>query len=105
MAPNTVSSIFFDIDFTTLIAEPSLLSRIGFPIACFLCFLPEEQNHHEKRAKQRFKHCENIEQSNGLVCVFREVREIVDRIVDEYLVIIHRSDLVDLLGLITCVCI
>ena len=31
------------------------LSSNGLPNACFLCFLSEEQNHHEKRAKQRIQ--------------------------------------------------
>ena len=39
-------------------------------------------------------------------CVFfREVRDVVVRIVDEHRVIVHRSDLVELVGLKTCVCI
>ena len=49
-----------------------------------------------------FKHCENTEWSSVLVCGFREVGEIVVRIVDEGRVIIHRSNLVELLGLVTC---
>ena len=36
---------------------------------------------------------------------FREVGEILVQIVDEHRVIIHESDLVELFGLITCVCI
>ena len=51
-----------------------------------------------------FKHCENTEQSNVLVCVFREVRDFIEVwIVNEHRVIVHRSDLVELVGLITCV--
>ena len=52
-----------------------------------------------------FKHCGNIKLSSFLVRGFREVGEIVVRIVDENRVIVHRSDLVELVGLITCVCI
>ena len=51
-----------------------------------------------------FKHCENTKQSNVLVCVFREVRDFIEVwIVNEHRVTVHRSDLVELLGLITCV--
>ena len=35
--------------------------------------------------------------------VFREARDVVVRIVDEHRVIVHSSDLVELVGLITCV--
>ena len=52
-----------------------------------------------------FKHCENFELAGVLVRGFREVGEIVVRIVDERRVIIHGSDLDELLGLMTCVCI
>ena len=55
--------------------------------------------------KRGFKHCGDIELSSVLVLGFREVGEIVVRIVDEHRVIIHESILVELLGLITCVCI
>ena len=48
------------------------------------------------------KHCENTERSSVLACGFREVGEIVVRIVDEGRVIIHRSNLVELLGIVTC---
>ena len=51
----------------------------------------------------RFKHCGNTELSGVLVRGFREVGEIVVRIVDEHRVIFHRSDLVELFGLVTCV--
>ena len=44
----------------------------------------------------------NTELSSVLVHGFREVGEIVVRIVDELNVIIHGSILVELLGLITC---
>ena len=50
-----------------------------------------------------FKHCANTELTCVLVHGFREVGEIVVRIVDEHRVIIHGSILVKLLGLITCV--
>ena len=51
-----------------------------------------------------FKHCENTEQSNVLVCVFREVRDFIEVwIVNEHRAIVHRSDPVELVGLITCV--
>ena len=43
-----------------------------------------------------FKHCGNTKLSNVLVRGFREVGEIVVRIVDEHLVIIHGSDLDEL---------
>ena len=53
-----------------------------------------------------FKHCENTEQSSVFVCVFREVRDFIEVwIVIAHRVTVHRSDLVELLGLITCVCI
>ena len=45
----------------------------------------------------------NTKLSRVLVRGFREVGEIVVRIVDEHRVIIHGSDLVELLELITCV--
>ena len=51
-----------------------------------------------------FKHSENTEQSNVLVFVFREVRDFTEVwIVNEHSVTVHRSDLVELLGLIACV--
>ena len=43
-----------------------------------------------------FKHCGNTELSSVLVRGFRDVGEIVIRIVDEHRVIIHRSILVEL---------
>ena len=46
------------------------------------------------------KHCGNTELSSVLVSEFREVGEIVVRIVDEYRVIIHGSDLIELFGFI-----
>ena len=53
-----------------------------------------------------FKHCENTELSSVLVCVLRDVRDFIEVwIVNEHGVIVHRSDLVELVGLITCVCI
>ena len=53
---------------------------------------------------RRFKHCENTEQSFVLLCVFRVVRDLIEVwIVIEHRVTVHRSDLVELLGLITCV--
>ena len=48
------------------------------------------------------KHCGNTKLSNVLIRGFREVGEIVVRIVDEHRVIIHENHLVELLGLITC---
>ena len=46
-----------------------------------------------------FTHCENTEQSNVLVCVFREVRDFVEVwTVNEHRVIVHRGDLVELVG-------
>ena len=50
-----------------------------------------------------FKHCVNTELSSVVVHGFREVPEIVVRIVDECRVIIDGSILVELFGLITCV--
>ena len=51
-----------------------------------------------------FKLCENTEQSNVLVCALREVRDFIEVwIVNEHRVTVHRSDLVELVGLITCV--
>ena len=52
-----------------------------------------------------FKHCGNTELSSVLARGFREVGEIVVRVVDEHRVIIHGIILVKLGGLITCVCI
>ena len=52
-----------------------------------------------------FTHCENIELASVLVRGFREVGDIVVRIVDGRRVIIHGSILVELFGLKTCVCI
>ena len=49
-----------------------------------------------------FKHCGNTELSTVLACGFREITDIVVRIVHERRVIIHGSDLVELFGLITC---
>ena len=54
---------------------------------------------------REFKHCRKTELSGVLVRGFREVGEIVVRIVDVHRVIVHGSDLVELLGLLTCVCI
>ena len=79
-------------DYATLITKPSLsflslsLSSNGFPVACFLCFLFQKQNHHKET-------CD------------REVGDIVVRIVDERRVIIHGSILVELFRIKTCVCI
>ena len=53
---------------------------------------------------RRFKHCGNTALSGVLVRDFREVGEIVVRIVHEHRVIIHGSFLVELLGFKTCVC-
>ena len=50
-----------------------------------------------------FKHYVNTELASVLVRGFREVGEIVVRIVDERRVIIHGSILVELFGLTTCV--
>ena len=47
-----------------------------------------------------FKHCGNTELYSVLVRGFREVGEIVVRIVDEHRVIVNRSDLVELFGFI-----
>ena len=50
-----------------------------------------------------FEHYENTEQSSVPVCVFREVRDFIEVwIVNEHRVIVHRSDLAGVLGLITC---
>ena len=50
-----------------------------------------------------FKHCGKPDQSSVLACRFREVRDaIVVRIVTGRRVTVYRSDLVELLGLITC---
>ena len=48
------------------------------------------------------KHCGNTELCSVVVRGFREVGEMVVRIVDERRVIIHGSILVELFGLITC---
>ena len=50
-----------------------------------------------------FKHCGSTELTSVLVRGSREVGEFVVRLVDEHRVIIHGSDLVELVGLITCV--
>ena len=47
-----------------------------------------------------FKHCVNTDLASVLVRGFREVGDIVVRIVDERRVIIHGSDFVELFGLI-----
>ena len=52
---------------------------------------------------REFKHCGNTELSSVLSCDFRKVGDIVVWIANERRVIVHRSDLVELLGLITCV--
>ena len=52
-----------------------------------------------------FNHCGNTELTSVLVRGFREVGDIVVRIVDERRVLIHGSIFVELLGLLTCVCI
>ena len=46
---------FCSIDHRTFSFFSFSLSSNGFPIACFRCFLFEEQNHHEKRATQRIQ--------------------------------------------------
>ena len=51
-----------------------------------------------------FQHCENTEQSSVLVCLFRDVRDFIEVwIVNEHRVNVHKGDLVELLGLKTCV--
>ena len=99
--------LFIDIDSTTLITEPSLsslsLSCNGFPFACFSLLLFWRAKLPMRNVRSRgFKHCGNNELSSVLVHGFREVGEIVVRIVDERRVTIHRSSLVKLPGLITC---
>ena len=49
-----------------------------------------------------FKHCVNTELAGVLVRGLREVGDLVVRIVDERRVIIHGSDLFELVGIITC---
>ena len=58
-----------------------------------------------RNARNRcFKHCGHTELSSVLACVFREVRDFIEVwIVHEHRVIVHNSDLVELVGLITCV--
>ena len=100
---------FFDIDYATLITKPSLsfflslsLSSNRFPDACLLCFLFEGQNHQWETCKTRgFKHCGNTELASVLVRGFREIGDTVVLIDDERRVIVHRSDLVELFGLLT----
>ena len=87
MTPNTVLLIFlwhrfWSNDHKTFSFFYVSLSSNGFPIACFLCFL---------------SHCGNTDLAGVLVRGFREVGEIVVRIVDEHHVVIHGSDLVELL--------
>ena len=56
-----------------------------------------------RNARNRgFEHCENTDLACVLVRGFREVGEIVVRIVVKRRVIIHGSILVELVGLITC---
>ena len=79
----------------------SVLQR--FPEACFLCFLSEEQNHHEKRAKQRLQTLwEHRTVQCSRVC-FREFRDAIEvRIVDGRRVTVHGRGLVGQLELTTC---
>ena len=110
MTPNIVPSTFlwhrlcstgrktFSLSFLSL-------SSNRFPEACFLCFLFEERNHHEKRQKQRIQTSwEHRTVQCSRVCLSRSQRISLEVwIVNEHRVTVHRSDLVELLGLITCV--
>ena len=62
MTPNTVPSTFLWHQFCntdhrtfSFFFSLSLCLAIGLPMHAFFCLLFEEQNHHEKRAKQRFQ--------------------------------------------------
>ena len=109
MTPNLVPSTFFDIDYATLITKPSLsfLSfclAIGFPMYAFFAIYLKSKIIMRNVRNGGVKHCENIEQSFVLECVFGEVRDFIEVwIVNEHRVIVHRSDLVELVGLETCV--
>ena len=72
MTPNSVPSTFLwhrprNTDHKTFSFFSFSLSSKGSPIACFRCFLHEEQNHHENAANRGFKHCGNTKLSSVLV--------------------------------------
>ena len=80
------------------------LSCNGFPMHAFFAFYLKSKIIMRNVRNGGFNHCENTEQSKVLVCVFREVRDFIEVwIVNEHRVIVHRSDLVELVGLMTCV--
>ena len=99
----------------TLITKPSLSSlslslslslcpAIGFPRHAFLASSLKSKITMRNVRNRGFKHCGNTEQSSVLACGFLEVRDFIEVwIVNEHRVIVHRSDLVELVGLITCV--
>ena len=109
MTPNIVPSTFLwhrqcNTDHKTFSFLFLCLATVSRLPAFFGFYL--KSNFIMRNARNRgFKHCGDTEVSGVLVRGFREVGEIVVRIVDEHRVIIHRSDLVELFGLITCVCI
>ena len=101
---------FVDIDYATLITKPSLSSlslclATVFRLHVFFAFCLKSKIIMRHVRNRSFKHCGNTKLSNVLVRGFREVGDVVVRIVDDRRVIIHRSILVELFGLITCVCI
>ena len=99
--------LFFVIKSATLIPKPSLSSlcrTIGFPMHAFFAFCVKSKIITRNVRNRGFKHCDNTEQSSVLVCVFREVRDFIEVwTVNEHRVTVHRGDLVELLGFITCV--
>ena len=112
MTPNIVPSIFpwhrlcktVHKTYSFLFFYLSLCQAIGFPMHAFFAFHLKSKIIMRNVRNRGFKYCENTEQSSVLVCLFRDVRDFIEVwIVNENRVTVHRSDLVELLGLITCV--
>ena len=98
--------LFIDINPAALITGPSL-SSLSLCLAtvsrlhAFFAFSLRNKITNEKRAKQRIQTLRKHRIVQCFSCDFRKVVDIVVWIVSERRVIVHRCDLVELLGLIT----
>ena len=77
------------------------LSCKSFPKHAFFALYLKDKIVLRNVRNRDFQHCGNVEQSNALACCFREVRDAVLWIVDEYRVIVHVNDIVELVRLVT----